>query len=511
MPEFGKGVIKMFAESCIHANNSKDILFNLMSSEKVEFKDRTGNNEVRDIRFSNALEKETRRALSIKKESSKHDVSNVRSANDTNDVNDVRSANDSNDANDVKDANEDKRVKGKKDIEAGKQSESPINEYYLFIIAAIGDYLEGKRNIDIPVEKLDIEQIKMMQNSITDLIGNPDSTAEILGLLQDMQCILEEIEAQASLIAHDNARGTAHDNARDIARGTAHDIGKCLEEIQIMRENVIENNQKKGFSKTIVLNDKDASIMSKKLLSSENERNSFTVIQEEKVKENISDFFNKLELDNLADNDTNDSTIDQAIKSEKEFYIKPENSADAEFPLLYGSVVPEIFNDRINTSVIQKAFPQSNTFRDEIISRIAGKAKLLVTDEQSEITIDLKPESLGKMVLKGVAENDNVTARLLTENNIVKEVIEANFQLLKESLEKQGLIVQDISVSVMDRGYDNNSFDRRNNERFAQGVKKAKSVNNLASSIYNISSLQSNVNELASIYAWPDSTINLMA
>ncbi|HHY23635.1 MAG TPA: flagellar hook-length control protein FliK, partial [Clostridiaceae bacterium] len=272
-----------------------------------------------------------------------------------------------------------------------------------------------------------------------------------------------------------------------------------------------ENNQKKGFSKTIVLNDKDASIMSKKLLSSENERNSFTVIQEEKVKENISDFFNKLELDNLADNDTNDSTIDQAIKSEKEFYIKPENSADAEFPLLYGNVVPEIFNDRINTSVIQKAFPQSNTFRDEIISRIAGKAKLLVTDEQSEITIDLKPESLGKMVLKVVAENDNVTARLLTENNIVKEVIEANFQLLKESLEKQGLIVQDISVSVMDRGYDNNSFDRRNNERFAQGVKKAKSVNNLASSIYNISSLQSNVNELASIYAWPDSTINLMA
>jgi hypothetical protein len=119
MPEFGKGVIKMFAESCIHANNSKDILFNLMSSEKVEFKDRTGNNEVSDIRFSNALEKETRRALSIKKESSKHDV------------NDVRSANDSNDANDVKDANEDKRVKGKKDIEAGKQSESPINEYYL--------------------------------------------------------------------------------------------------------------------------------------------------------------------------------------------------------------------------------------------------------------------------------------------------------------------------------------------------------------------------------------------
>ncbi len=335
----------------------------------------------------------------------------------------------------------------------------------------------------------------MMQNSITDLIGNSDSTAEILGLLQDMQCILEEIEAQAYLNAHDNA----------------HDIGKCLEEIQIMRGNVRENNQKNGFSKTIVLNDKDGSIMSKNLLSGENERNSFTVIQEEKVKENISDFFNTLELDNLADNDTNDSTIDQVIKSEEKFYIKPESSVDIEFPLLYGNVVPEIFNDRINESVIQKAFPQSDTFRDEIISRIAGKAKLLVTDEQSEITIDLKPESLGKMVLKVVAENDNVTARLLTENNIVKEVIEANFQLLKESLEKQGLIVQDISVSVMDRGYDNNSFDRRNNERFAQGVKKVKSVNNLASSIYNSSSLQSNVNELASIYDWPDSTINLMA
>ena len=64
------------------------------------------------------------------------------------------------------------------------------------------------------------------------------------------------------------------------------------------------------------------------------------------------------------------------------------------------------------------------------------------------------------MRIKIITENNNVTAKILTENYHVKEIIESNFQSLKDSLEKQGLIVQDLSVSVNNNANDNNLLSK---------------------------------------------------
>ena len=62
--------------------------------------------------------------------------------------------------------------------------------------------------------------------------------------------------------------------------------------------------------------------------------------------------------------------------------------------------------------------------------------------------IDLKPDSLGKLSLKVATEQGVVMAKFVAESQQVKQVLESNMQLLKESLEKQGLNVQGFSVSV---------------------------------------------------------------
>lgn len=84
----------------------------------------------------------------------------------------------------------------------------------------------------------------------------------------------------------------------------------------------------------------------------------------------------------------------------------------------------------------------------EIISQVIQNAKVVIDGDKTEMVMQLKPESLGKVSLKVVAENGIITARFIAENRQVKQILEANMQLLKDALEKQGLSVEGFSVSV---------------------------------------------------------------
>jgi|GEM_PF-425698 len=84
----------------------------------------------------------------------------------------------------------------------------------------------------------------------------------------------------------------------------------------------------------------------------------------------------------------------------------------------------------------------------EILNQIIEKASILQNSEKTEMVLSLKPESLGKLSLKIVTEQGIVTAKFVAESQQVKEVLESNMQLLKDTLEKQGLAVQSFSVSV---------------------------------------------------------------
>ena len=95
-----------------------------------------------------------------------------------------------------------------------------------------------------------------------------------------------------------------------------------------------------------------------------------------------------------------------------------------------------------------KVFKEVPVSKNEVFSQIIEKAKVVTNAGKSEIVMDLKPESLGKLSLKIVTEQGIVSAKFVAENQQVKEIIESNMQLLKDSLEKQGLSVQGFSVSV---------------------------------------------------------------
>lgn len=84
----------------------------------------------------------------------------------------------------------------------------------------------------------------------------------------------------------------------------------------------------------------------------------------------------------------------------------------------------------------------------EFVDQVVKKAELIIKSGASEMKIDLKPEFLGKLTIKIIAEDSGITARFITENSQVKHLLEGNLHTLKQALESQGIKVEKTEVNV---------------------------------------------------------------
>lgn len=103
----------------------------------------------------------------------------------------------------------------------------------------------------------------------------------------------------------------------------------------------------------------------------------------------------------------------------------------------------------------------------QIINQIVDKIKVDIKPDVSEMKLLLKPDTLGELSLKITTQNNIVTAQFVAESQQVKEVLQANFNNLKDTLQQLGLIIDEISVSVGQQ----NSESR---QQFEQNQQKSK-------------------------------------
>ncbi len=99
-------------------------------------------------------------------------------------------------------------------------------------------------------------------------------------------------------------------------------------------------------------------------------------------------------------------------------------------------------------------------------------------------------------------------AKFVAENQQVREVLQANMQLLKDSLERQGLVVQGFSVSVQQdsqRGYNGNE-NQQPNKRTNGNLNTGRIPFGNINTVENLADSQS-----MNPYTMNDSRINLTA
>lgn len=282
-----------------------------------------------------------------------------------------------------------------------------------------------------------------------------ETPENLINFLQDAF----NLENPVELLSKDGIKDIMNDIS-NIAKSIDYkDIANSFEEIKGIIENSIENSNVGNF-KLVNLDDTNLSKEIENLLTELN--GSIDEVKKLNVLKN--DIINEQEfisLDNPEQNIPNteismnnnfnnsNNTFNQNQKQDNFTFINKENA----------EVKIEVFNISDisnNTKVFNATLPKTQALKNinstEVISQILEKMKTSVKPDMTEVKILLRPEHLGEVSLKISTQNGIVTAQFIAESQKVKEIIESNFNQLKDMLNEQGVDVGALEVNVSDKG-----------------------------------------------------------
>lgn len=175
----------------------------------------------------------------------------------------------------------------------------------------------------------------------------------------------------------------------------------------------------------------------------------------------------------------------------------------------FSDIKTGVLNNQTQVTKAEFKMPQPVKTSD-LINQVVEQTKVIIGHDRTEMVIHLKPDHLGKLELKVVTEQGIVAAKFIAESQQVKEIIETNMQQLKESLQKQGINIDGVSVQVgqdKKNEYQSSSFANKSNG----SANKAKH-SSVASAITGTrGTLMETLPERLAQYSYETSTINLTA
>ena len=89
--------------------------------------------------------------------------------------------------------------------------------------------------------------------------------------------------------------------------------------------------------------------------------------------------------------------------------------------------------------------------------------KVMVSQAESSIEMQLNPANLGKVYLQVVSREGVVTAQIAAQNEAVKEALESQVAILKENMNQQGIKVEAIEVTIASHEFERNLEQNQQN------------------------------------------------
>ena len=135
-------------------------------------------------------------------------------------------------------------------------------------------------------------------------------------------------------------------------------------------------------------------------------------------------------------------------------------------PQKSGDIIPNTqwsIQDGQNDFQVPKSFNQLISNRAEVFNQIIKSGKLAQQNGQSNLTLRLDPPSLGKMFLKCIFAEGDLTGKIVVESESVKHYLDQNLDTLKEYLAENNVTVKEFSVSVSEDNMANNREHQEQN------------------------------------------------
>ncbi len=165
--------------------------------------------------------------------------------------------------------------------------------------------------------------------------------------------------------------------------------------------------------------------------------------------------------------DTNKAETEVKIVVEKETEFKSMNDTSSKENKGFGEETGhdakpmDVFVQNLasakGTEGIQEVVTEQVQAMREIVNQVVEQIKISIKPQATSMEMQLNPENLGKVELTVVSKNGLLTASFTAENQIAKEALESQMQVLKDNLNNQGVKVEAIEVNVSQFGFKQNT------------------------------------------------------
>gem|GEM_PF-3212820 len=187
----------------------------------------------------------------------------------------------------------------------------------------------------------------------------------------------------------------------------------------------------------------------------------------------------KLEIQNNANETSSGQKHKQNLTEEQTAKLTSQLIQSGDTNISTISAEKAIVFDKILESS-QDVKANASSILDQISQKTSGEIK----SGKSEITLSLRPESLGKVDINIISEKGFITAQITTENSQVKEILSKELDALKQKLQDQGVNLDKVVIKVQEPAQTNSNhsnFDQ-DSQKYNQTDQNASNTSDFNSS-----------------------------
>lgn len=114
--------------------------------------------------------------------------------------------------------------------------------------------------------------------------------------------------------------------------------------------------------------------------------------------------------------------------------------------------------------------------RIDVINQLSNKIFTSLKEDKSEMIVQLKPDILGKIILKVSLSDDVLSAKIITQSQETKNIIVTQLDELRDTLSRQGYTIGNLDVDIHQDGSQSQLFYSNQGDNFRLNSKTSNNI-----------------------------------